>query len=61
MSAGITPRKTVAKAIQVSSQLRLQTTNLVGIHASTSLPLETTKRDDRFADLAKLSNINLAL
>ena len=61
MSARVAPRKTASKAIQVTGQLRLQSTNLGGIHAKSSLSSMQMNQDKKFANLANLSNTNLAL
>ena len=47
----------VVEAFEKTSEHRSQSTNLLGIHAWTSL----TGQDDSFANLPKQGNINLAL
>jgi len=57
MLARLATRKAVVEPLQVTFQLRLQLTNLFGVHAKTSM-LEWIA--NRFANFPNSRNINLA-
>jgi hypothetical protein len=57
MRPRVFPRKAIVEAFQETGKHRLQSTNLLGVHASTSL----MRPDASIATLPSPSNINLAL
>ena len=58
MRPGIPPRNTVLKLVQITGQLRFQTTNLFGIHLLSSV---TCRKANRFVISPNSRNTNLAL